>query len=156
MPGSVFGASADDEDAVRGAAEDAWRRLAQQCDDPAERVALHRRRQRGPAPDVGVTMEAASSETAAAGGTPSGPTCVACGALLAEGFAFCESCGAPTGEASTVATSGVVTAGDPPIATPEPGTDEADGLSARTTLLTHPDDVPTQGVAPRPPAGPIP
>jgi len=37
VTGPVFGASPDDEPAVRGAAEDAWRRLAQQCDSPEDR-----------------------------------------------------------------------------------------------------------------------
>ncbi|HEY6532521.1 MAG TPA: tetratricopeptide repeat protein [Acidimicrobiales bacterium] len=37
VTGPVFGVSPDDDDAVRGAAEDAWRRLAQQCDDLEDR-----------------------------------------------------------------------------------------------------------------------
>jgi serine/threonine-protein kinase PknG len=37
VTGAVFGASAADESALRGAAEDAWRRLAQQCDSAEDR-----------------------------------------------------------------------------------------------------------------------
>ena len=72
-------------------------------------------------------------------------TCAACGATLEVGFAFCESCGAPTG--------GEVTASGP-----APGTDGADvvapadadagELSARTTLTAPPGDESTQHVAP--------
>ena len=37
VDGPVFGASTDDEDAVRTGAEGAWRRLAQLCDEPEDR-----------------------------------------------------------------------------------------------------------------------
>jgi serine/threonine protein phosphatase PrpC len=95
------------------------------------------------------------------------PTCASCGAVLEDGYAFCESCGAPTGIAST----GPGPAGDPArpasptdadaaagpgagasLGAGDPGAAGVDGLSARTTLIAHPDDEPTAST-PAPSAG---
>jgi serine/threonine protein phosphatase PrpC len=86
--------------------------------------------------------------------TPSAPAgagaagvCASCGALLAEGFAFCESCGAPTGAAPgpvpdpTATSSGASTS---PTKDAEAGAPGGDGDSTRTTLLSHPGDDSTQ------------
>ncbi len=59
--------------------------------------------------------------------------CARCGATLVEGFAFCESCGTPTGAAAGV-THEVA------------GAAVGDELSARTTLFVHPNDEPTASV----------
>lgn len=86
-------------------------------------------------------MESTSSDLPAGAG-PSAPTCAACGAALADGFAYCESCGAPTG--SVIPTASASEAAGGAGTTSRSAllhTDaEYDGDSTRTTLISHPDD----------------
>jgi serine/threonine protein phosphatase PrpC len=94
-----------------------------------------------------VTVEASSPDSSATGGGAAPPACSSCGAPLADGFAFCESCGAPTGATGSTASE---TPGFPASSMPAPAAlpaaDSTDGDSARTTLIAHPDDEPTQNV----------
>ena len=120
---------------------------------------MHRRRQRRAAPDDGVSVD-----TTPPGGSGAGAAtvCTACGAPLAEGFAFCESCGTPTGTAPTVpvgpgvadpaapVTTDEPAAGEPPT-TPGPEGEAGDPISARTTLQAHPTDDATQHTTPSAP-----
>jgi hypothetical protein len=94
-----------------------------------------------------VTVEASSPDSSATGGGAAPPACSSCGAPLADGFAFCETCGAPTGAMGSTASE---TPGSPASSMPAPAAlpaaDSTDGDSARTTLIAHPDDEPTQNV----------
>jgi serine/threonine protein phosphatase PrpC len=84
----------------------------------------------------------------AVGGATPGRTCTACGAPLADGDAFCESCGAPTGDAPGAVApvpsppAGPAVASEP-VGGDADGPEDVDELSARTTLIAHPDDEPT-------------